>query len=795
MCGREALQVDWVGRLGPWLQVFSRRDRLMFQCEETLRRPESGPYCNYRVEARIDYIPQEAGVLPLTSIAGTAGEPRTSSVAAEATDKRRRATGAQSGPRRDIQGLRAVAVLAVIVEHLFGWPAGGFVGVDVFFVISGFLITGLLIREWKRTGTISFASFYKRRIKRILPASLLVIAATLLAARLLFAAPRMSGTLTDSLWAALFSANWRFLLQGNDYFQADGPVSPLRHYWSLAVEEQFYFVWPWIMLGALVWMGRRGLSPTCSLHVAATLIAAASVCSFAWAVVETASNPGAAYYSSFTRAWELGAGAILAFATPLCERIPDRFRPFMANAGLIGIGASIFLLTPNSVFPAPWGLLPVGATALVIGAGCGGAQRFLFVLTNPVSRYLGDISFSLYLWHFPVIVFLAVLLPAGSHFYYAMVLFLTLGLAAYSYRLVEDPIRKSSWLTSGSRDTSRRSVGSAGRRSHRGSLLRSAAGLMAFILVAGGAVALKISTAQPPAAAAPVSDARAGFPAAPVEGPAGTSLQEELKAAVPATSWPKFEPSLEDLMSNDPHPDRVLQCGEPGKHTAEECTFGPADATKHAVLVGDSISQRWAFPLTRLYAENGWNIRIFGRPGCPFNDYPMVKSPEEQASCSERKQQAVDFVQKSKPDIVIVGNTMVPERMATTGLAATAADWQAGMESILAKVSVSKHKLILSPPPFDKDVRECYSPVRGPADCLGTVTSLWYDVARADIAAAEKSNGVYLDTRALFCTPEDACPEFAGGIPVKKDHTHFTLPYGYHIQDALRELLDKRGLL
>lgn len=733
--------------------------------------------------------------MSLTSIKSSTEEQKTTSGAPGGALGGSRRSAAGSGVRRDIQGLRAVAVLAVIADHLFGWPKGGFVGVDVFFVVSGFLITGLLVREWKRTGTISFISFYKRRIRRILPASLLVIAATLVTAKFLFAAPRFSGTAVDSLWATLFSANWRFLLQGSDYFQADGPISPLRHYWSLAVEEQFYFVWPWVMLAALVWLSRRGVTKSGSLKIAGTLIAVLSLGSFGWAVVETSSNPGAAYYSSFSRAWELGLGAMLAFAVPLCERIPDRLRPVLANAGLVGIIVSTFVITPTSAFPAPGALLPVVSTALVIGAGCGGSQKFLPALTNPVSRYLGDISFSLYLWHFPVIVFLGVLLKPGSLFYFAMVLFMTLGLSVYSYRLVEDPIRKSSWLSSRPKASPIKSDGRRRQRAARAYPLRALTGLTIFVLVSAGAVGLKAATQSPASVVAPVSSGRADFPAAPVDGPAGEGLQLQLQEAVPATSWPHFTPSLEELMSKDPHPDRVLQCGEPGNHSAEDCTFGPADASKHAVLVGDSISQRWAFPLTKLYAENGWNIRIFGRPGCPFNDYPMVKSPDEQASCVERKQQALDFVQSTKPDILIVGNTMVPERMSTTGKDATAEDWRMGMESILGKVSAAKQRLILSPPPFDKDVRECYTPVGGPGDCLGTVTPLWYDVARADIAAAGASGSAYLDTRALFCTPDDACPAFVGTIPVKKDHTHFTLPYGYYIQNALKEMLDKRSLL
>lgn len=731
--------------------------------------------------------------MSLTSPKGSFAEEATSSPKTRAgAHFRREPVAGKASLRHDIQGLRTVAVLAVIADHLISWPTGGFVGVDVFFVISGFLITGLLLREWQRTGSISFAGFYRRRIKRILPVSLLVIAVSLLASRLLFAGPRFSSTAVDSLWAALFSANWRFLSQGNDYFQADGPVSPLRHYWSLAVEEQFYFVWPWILLAVLIWCGRRGVSKSAALGIAGGAITVLTLASLLWAMHESSTDPAAAYYSSFSRAWELGVGAVLAFAVPICARIPAALRPVLGNLGLLGILVSVFLISPGGGFPAPGALLPVLSTAVVIAAGSGGPQRFMWLLTNPLSRYLGDISFSLYLWHFPVIVFLGTLIPAKGNYYVAIALAMTLGLSIYSYRLVEDPIRRSSWLA-GRRQTGAFRHSGSGTRQDKLRLLRSLAGFAVFLIAASSAVAIR-SAATPVTPPTEAAVEHMGVPPAPVAGPAGEALQKELAAAASATSWPEFNPSLEELMSKDPHPDRVLNCGTEGNHTADECTFGPANATKHAVLVGDSISQRWAFPLTKLYAENGWNIRLFGRPGCPFNDYPMVKSPEEGAKCSERKKQAVDFIERTKPDIVFVGNTMVPERM-PNGKDATGEDWKVGMQSILKRTSAAGKRVILSPPPFDKDVRECYSPVKGPAACLGTVTKLWYQVSAADAAAAAVTNSVYVDTRSLFCTAKGACPEFAGNIPVKKDHTHFTLPYGYHIQDALTELLAAQGLL
>ena len=154
----------------------------------------------------------------------------------------------RAGHRADIQGLRAIAVLAVVANHMAGWPAGSFVGVDVFFVISGYLITGILVREFETRRRISLRRFYTRRIKRILPAGLFVIGATLCATRVLAGIDRYHFAAKDAIAAVLFGANWHFAQTRVDYFNQSLPPSPLQHYWSLSVEEQFYFVWPWLCL-------------------------------------------------------------------------------------------------------------------------------------------------------------------------------------------------------------------------------------------------------------------------------------------------------------------------------------------------------------------------------------------------------------------------------------------------------------------------------------------------------------------------------------------------------------------
>lgn len=238
------------------------------------------------------------------------------------------------GKRPDIQGLRAVAVIAVIFDHLLHWPSGGFVGVDVFFVISGFLITGLLLREHDRTGRISFASFYKRRIRRIMPAAITVLVVTVAATFLVFNAGRAQQSAIDALWSLLFSANWRFAAAGTDYFQASGPVSPFQHFWSLAVEEQFYFVWPALMALIFWAASQSSISSTKVRQTVGLTMLGIVAASFAWAMSESISNPTIAYFSTFSRAWELGVGALLAVIAPLLTRLPSALRPVLGWAGL-----------------------------------------------------------------------------------------------------------------------------------------------------------------------------------------------------------------------------------------------------------------------------------------------------------------------------------------------------------------------------------------------------------------------------------------------------------------------------
>jgi len=347
--------------------------------------------------------------------------------------------------RPDIEGLRAIAVGLVILLHAYHEPfTGGFVGVDVFFVISGFLITSLLLKEQKRAGRISISGFYARRVRRILPAATLVVVITL------FATYHWLGFITgnlvanDAKWTAIFAANIHFGVVGTDYFGAQLPPSPLQHMWSLGVEEQFYLVWPGVFL-VLVLLA-RGAQHRKALAAALSAIIAVSLC---WSVIQTAVNQTWAYFSPLTRAWELALGALVAVLAPFIARTSMAWMPHAAAfAGLTGIALAAVLFTSDTRYPGVAATLPVVGSALLIAAGCANERTIVGrALSVRPMQWFGARSYSLYLWHWPLLIIpaqyatteLSALETTGW-------VLLTVVASAITYRLVENPVRRSKLL-------------------------------------------------------------------------------------------------------------------------------------------------------------------------------------------------------------------------------------------------------------------------------------------------------------------------------------------------------------
>ena len=303
--------------------------------------------------------------------------------------------------RPDIQGLRALAIGLVVLYHA-GVPgiSGGYVGVDVFFVISGYVITGLLLRERARSDKTSLLHFYGRRARRILPASTIVIVLTVIAAFHFLGFLSGGEVASDAQSAALFVANFHFISLGTNYASAQSPPSPLQNFWSLAVEEQFYFVYPTLFLLTAILVRRVSLAA--KLIAVLVLI---TVASYVWCILQTHSNATAAYFSPFTRAWELSLGSLVAIVAPCSRRLPSaRIAAILTWVGLLAIIVSAFAFDKSTSFPGAIDMLPVGGTALLIWAGTQ-APRFAAedLLKLPPLQWLGLISYSLYLIHWPVL--------------------------------------------------------------------------------------------------------------------------------------------------------------------------------------------------------------------------------------------------------------------------------------------------------------------------------------------------------------------------------------------------------
>jgi peptidoglycan/LPS O-acetylase OafA/YrhL len=710
----------------------------------------------------------------------------------------------KSTVRADIQGLRALAVLAVVADHTFAWPSGGFVGVDIFFVISGFLITGLLLKEFGTTDAISFGDFYRRRIRRIIPAAVVVLTATVLLSRLLLSPSQFMSVAWDAVASAFFAANWRFIGTGTDYFTASGPVSPLQHFWSLAVEEQFYLVWPWLLLLCLAISARVAKNRRSGRLGAGIAVGVLGLGSLGWAFAESASSPTVAYFSTATRAWELAVGAGLALLVPvLSAHLMPWLRVALAWTGLAGCLASLFLVSESSGFPAPGALLPVLAAAMIVASGVGGPYRGPWPLRNRVAGYVGDISYSLYLWHFPVVI---ILVPYLGHLLGPSVpaiaveglgVAISIGLAALTYAFVEDKIRRSRWLEP-TRRPGRRRRGPRARKASPVVVLAAMAASIALVVAAMSFNALNEPTAKAGSASgrpvpATTTTPTPGGSAAP---DALAQLSKQIAAAVQAKKWPDtLTPSVADV-SGEQLPGNAGSCGGPTMLPADQCTFGDPNAPHKAVLVGDSIAQAYVPALAAIFGSGDWTLRITSMYACPFVDLKIGNVPKAADLCAARRAQEVEAITSAKPELVLVASTYLRGVDVATGAKATAADWASAFTRQLQQIKGVGTTVLLTPPPYEKDTAACYTPYSSPSDCLSRVgSSYWQQMAMNQQAQIKKLGGVFVDTSRWFCTSSGVCPAFVGTTLVKKDAYHPTVAYMNLITPAITETFQKLGIL
>ena len=653
--------------------------------------------------------------------------------------------------RPHIQGLRAVAVVLVLLDHVgLRVFSGGFVGVDVFFVISGFLISGHLVEGLRRTGRVRFRSFFAARARRILPAAFVTIVATAVASFFVVSPLRIGEILNDAIASALYVPNILFAIEETDYLAGTAP-SPFQHFWSLGVEEQFYAVWPFLLLGAFLLTAgsRRGWI---------VVVATVGLLSLAAAVVTTPDAPSLAFFSPFTRAWEFAAGALVAAAGPVLTRVPTLLAQLLSWLGLAAIGYAALSFSSDTAYPGVAAVLPVAGAVLVVAFADRGRGGAGVVLCLRPALFIGMISYSLYLVHWPLLVLthealgLDEPLPLQTAVVLAVV---SIPLAWILHRLVESPFRAVGVSTS--RENTRTLAVSAG-----------ATLLLVAALIAGNAVA----------AGLPLTSARdAESPALSVL-PAGTDF-------VPANITPSLPAATGDtgiIYTNG------CQQGL-GSSEVVSCAFGATDSQKTIALFGDSHAGRW-FPALDSAAEQlGYRLDTFTKSGCRSEETAKAWHDSENATCSIWRNGVVERLNENPPDVIVLANHLgpAPDRDADK----QRADWTDGLSRLLDRLPASSQVVTLADSPqFASSPVLCLSSnLDDASQCTSPrASSLNPAIRQAQADAAENHGAAVVDLTDYFCNETD-CPAVIGSDLVYSDEHHLTATFSLALAAPLAERL------
>lgn len=692
--------------------------------------------------------------------------------------------GARTGGfRTDIEGLRAVAVLAVVLYHA-GLPGlgGGFIGVDIFFVISGFLITGLLVREVTTGGGVRLGAFYAARARRLLPAAALVLVATAVGAVLLLPPLQARAVLADAIANALYVGNYRFAIEGTDYLGNTDP-SPLQHYWSLGVEEQFYLMWPVLIVGTGWLIGRRfGAAAARSVLPYAAVLTAVAAGSYAMSAAWTHEWPSWAFFSLPTRAWELAAGGLIALSVPWWRRLPPVAAAAVGWTGLALILVACSRIAGTTPFPGTAALLPVSGTVLVIVAGCAtpnlGVGR---LLSKPAPRAIGRVSYSWYLWHWPLLILAPALFGTDLGFAGRLALVvIALGLAILTLHLVENPARFAAALR-----------GSARRSLALGGIATATAVCAAIMLLMARPVPTGAGpTATPAALTAPA-------PAVGVPGPAALTPRRQVQAAVAASAEMRLVPAdLRPALDAIAKPEVFVNgCVLSWLDVEQpECASGAASSPVRVALVGDSHAGMWQPALEPTAAQRNWRLETMSKVTCPLLELPIT-SPylgRTFTECEQWRGDVLNRLETERPQLIIVD--MSRRYGADFGFAAYDRAWLDGLTRLVSRLRTAGAAVaVLGPVPDPlSTVPSCVS---GHMDdvvaCSPRRSAAVNDTGiAAEAAAVRAAGGSYIDLTDLFCTAQ-RCPVIVGNTLVYRDDNHITGEYARWLAPVIGEVAER----
>ncbi|MGP3971350.1 acyltransferase family protein [Streptomyces sp. 6N223] len=695
-------------------------------------------------------------------------------------DVRRRENGEENAGhalRLDIQGLRALAVSLVVLSHAgVDRLSGGYVGVDVFFVISGFLITSLLHRELAATGRISLRGFYARRALRLLPLATLVSVTTLAGAWLFLSKVRFEEYAGDALGSVLYAMNLRLAGNETDYLDAGAPPSPLQHFWSLAVEEQFYLLWPLLLL--LSWRLARGTGRDritgrdiarrrrLALPLALPL---AALCAVSLSLSVWLGSGPWAYFGSHTRFWELGTGALVALSAPRLARLPAALAAPMTWLGLGCIGLAAVRFDEATPFPGHHALLPVLGTALVLAGGCAPAPGDArLVLARRPAVWVGGLSYGWYLWHWPALIIGPAALdrPGGVRTRLALSA-AALVLAWLTFRLVENPVR----------------FHAAFRRRPRRALA------LGLGLTAGATALTLVAAAFPPqipsgAPGTELGPALAGAPDPEAE------LVALVESAADVDRLPgNLSPPLLDIKEGR---SAVYEDGCHVGFTSTEtpmCEYGDPDSDTVVVLFGDSHAAQWFPALEPLAVERGWRLVSLTKASCKIAEVTVAKSGGPYDSCDEWRGKALEMIAELDPSLVLASSSEAGQGWRDNSRGA----WTEGFAETFGRLTDTGAEVaaLLDTPWPRRDAVECAAahPLRLDACASGLPEAYRDPVRRAATERAAEASGVaVVDPLPWLCSGTGACPVVVGDTLVYRDANHMSEAYA----EVIAPVLDQR---
>lgn len=682
--------------------------------------------------------------------------------------------------RPEIQALRALAISLVVVYHF--WPGvvrGGYVGVDVFFVISGFLITSNLVRDIEANGRVRVLRFWAKRARRLLPAALVVLLATVIGIVVLVPRNLWQQFLGEVMASTLYIQNWLLAANSVDYLAASNTASPSEHFWTLSVEEQFYIALPLILIVIVALVRRR--SRSARTQAITTTLAVLSAVSFVLGLWLTATTPEVAYFSTLSRAWEFGLGGLLGVLV-LDGRslLGPRVGSAVSWIGLGCIAYAALMFTGATPFPGTAALLPVVGAVMAIAAGSPSSTwspTRLFAM-RPV-QFIGDVSYSLYLWHWPILILAGYAFASAMDWPLKLVLVVvSVSLAWLSKRFVEDPVRKRSFL-----------VG----RQPRWTFVAAAAGMTVVVAVASmgwASIQVALNDSLATVQALEKSGAKC-FGAAAMLAGSSCPRTADATSIVPA---PASAASDLPAIYTD-------ECrSQPADPTVRTCVFGKHGSTVRVALIGDSHAAAWFPALKAISDQEGWELHTYFKASCAFSNAAREVAPGQDAaaaSCAQWNKTLATDLSKTESFSVVFTSAFANGLQFLDGAgrpseAAAIDGFRSAWRPLVDRDTTIV--VIADTPHLGPAGLACVqSHLADPSECtLRAADALSTDTALTAAAEGQR-NAIAVNMTDYFCTAS-VCPLVVGGVFVYRDAQHITATYSRSLAPWLLRSLTHKGL-